>query len=60
MMTFHGVVHLSEDDDTTKLLFVSSIKLNRSGNDTYYNYVPIERHNSQLVWRLREEIHDKA
>lgn len=61
MTPLHSVVDARKDDDTAELGLVS-YTLNDSHQmiGTYDNNVPVERFRSQLVRRLREEVHDEA
>ena len=61
MATLHCVVDARKDNNATKLDLISCLS-NGSCRifGTYDDNVPVERLGSQLMRRLREEVHDEA
>ena len=57
----HSVVDARKYNDTAELSFVSYMLHDTHQRvGTYDDNVPVERFRSQLVRRLREEVHDEA
>ena len=60
MTSLHGVINAGKDHDTGELDNISIFHETGSRKSTYNDNVPVERYCRQLMWRLREEVHDKA